>query len=198
MRLEEARAFLMQALRQPGWNQVSDLFMIVGDLKARAEGLNRGRAFDGRQFLVRGDQSILLEAIWGLIIQGLLVPGLDDSNQGWPFLRLTEYGARCVAEDRILPHDPDDYLREFQTIIPSADTTIVEYLTESLQCYIHGLYRAGAVMLGGASEKAVLLLLESYNNSITDPTAKQRFESDSQEAQSIFRKYELFDKQSQG
>ncbi len=195
MRLEEARAFLMQALRQSDWNQVGDLFMRVGDLKGRAQGLRGAPGIDSRQFLARGDQSVLLEVIWSLIVQGILVPGLDDSNQGWPFLRLTQYGERCVAEDRILPHDPDGYLKEFQSAIPNADPTIVEYLTESLQCYIHGLYRAGAVMLGGASEKAVLLLVEAYSNSIGNLTTKQRFESDSQKAQSIFRKYELFDKQ---
>jgi hypothetical protein len=195
MRLEEARSFVMQALRQTHWNQVGDLFIAVGNLKAKAQGLDRTRAFDGRGFLARGDQSLLLEVIWSLIVQGILVPGLDDSNQAWPFLRLTEYGRRCVEEDRILPHDPDGYLREFQKAIPNADPAIFEYLTESLQCFIHGLNRAAAVMLGGASEKAVLLLIENYTKSIADDTTKLRFESEVQKAQSIFRTYELFDKQ---
>jgi hypothetical protein len=194
MRLEEVRAFVMQALRQGGWNQVENLFTMVGDLKARAQRLDRSRVINGSQFLAPGDRSILLEVIWSLIVQGVLVPGLSDSNQGWPFLRLTQYGARCVAEDRILPHDPDGYLREFRGAIPNVDPTIVEYLTESLQCHIHGLYRAGAVMLGGASEKAVLLLIESYTNSIGDLTKKQQFESGCEKAQSMYRKYELFDK----
>jgi hypothetical protein len=43
--------------------------------------------------------------------------------------------AWCVEEDRFLPHDPDGYLREFQKAGPSADRAILEYLTESLQCY---------------------------------------------------------------
>jgi hypothetical protein len=124
-----------------------------------------------------------------------LIPGLNDSNQGWPFLRLTEYGQRCVHEDRVLPHDPEGFIRDFCGEVPNADPTIIEYLTEALQCYIRGLYRAGAVMLGGASEKAVLLLIESYANSIGDPGAKQRFESDVQRTQSIFRKYEIFERQ---
>jgi hypothetical protein len=193
MRLEEARGYLMQALRQSGWNQAAQLFTTVGHLKAKAQGLGATPVIDWRQFLAAGDQSLLLEVIWSLIVQGILVPGLDDSNQGWPFLRLTEYGKRCVAEDRILPHDPDGYLREFQNAIPNADPTIIEYLTESLQCFIHGLHRAAAVMLGGASEQAMLLLIESYGNSIADNSNKQRFESAVEKAQSIYRKYELFD-----
>ena len=48
--------------------------------------------------------------------------------------------------------------------------------------------------LGGASEKAVLLLIESCD-SMSDTTAKQRFESDIQRSQSIFRKYEVFERQ---
>jgi hypothetical protein len=195
MRLEEARGFVMQALRQGGWNQVVELFIVVGNLKAKAQGLDRSRTFDGRQFLDRGDPELILEVIWSLIIQGILVPGLNDANQSWPFIRLTEYGKRCVQEDRILPHDPDGYLREFHNTVPNADQAIVEYLTESLQCFIHGLNRAAAVMLGGASEKAVLLLIDSYTNSIADAMRKERIESEVQKAQSIFRKYELFDKQ---
>src|SRR5262249_44422583 len=53
-------------------------------------------------------------------------------------------------------------------------------------------YRAAAIMLGGASEQAVLLMIESYANSIADQTAKQAFETSIQRTQSIYRKYELF------
>ena len=134
-----------------------------------------------------------MEVVWSLIIQGILIPGLNDSNQGWPFLRLTEYGRRCVEEDRVLPHDSDGFLRDFNREVPNSDPTIIAYLTESLQCYIHGLYRSAAVMLGGASEQAVLLMIESYAESIRDPTSKRAFQSSLNKTQSIFRKYDLFD-----
>jgi hypothetical protein len=185
----------MQALRQGGWNQVGDIFTAVGNLKAEAQRLDRGHVSDGSQFLDIGDRELILEEIWSLIVQGILVPGLNDADQSWPFLRLTEYGKRCVKEDRILPHDPDGFLREYQKAVPNADPVIIDYLTESLQCFIYGLNRAAAVMLGGASEKVVLLLIGSYADSISDATRKQRFESEILKAQSIFRKYELFDKQ---
>jgi hypothetical protein len=188
----------MQAFRQRACSQAGHVLTAVADLKGKAQGLDRTRLGDGRQFLDKGDQSLVLEVIWSLIVQGILVPGLDDTNEGWPFLRLTEYGRRCVEEDRILPHDPDGYLREFQNAVPNADPVIIEYLTESLQCFIHGLNRAAAVMLGGASEKAVLLLIESCTNSISDDSTKLRLESEVQNTQSIFRKYECFDKQFSG
>jgi hypothetical protein len=192
MKLNEARSFLLQALREAGWNQSTDLFIAVGNLKARTVGQDPRRASDGRQFLDSGDQSVLLEVIWSFIVQGVLVPGLNDANQGWPFLRLTEYGRRCVAEEGISPHDPDGYLMEFHGAVPNADPTIVEYLTESLQCYIRGLARAAAVMLGGASEQAVLLLIDSFAGSIGDIEAKQKFKTEIDNRQGIFKKHQLF------
>src|ERR1039458_9807917 len=114
MRLEEARGFLMQALRQTRWNQVGDLFRIVAEFKSKTQPIPRTHLYGAEQSLASGERSVILEAIWSLIVQGILVPGLDDSNEGLPFLRLTEYGKRCVEEDRILPHDPDGYIKEFQ------------------------------------------------------------------------------------
>jgi hypothetical protein len=197
MNIEEARGFVFQALRQDSWNQFGNVLASVGDISARARNIQRTQYMhgDGRQFLNEDQKSLVLEVVWSLIVQGILIPGLNDSNQGWPFLRLTEYGRQCIIEDRILPHDPEGYLKDFRREVPTADHTVIEYLTESLQCYIHGLCRASAIMLGGASEQSVLLLIESYINSIADPNAKQTFQSSVQKTQSIFRKYELFKRQ---
>jgi hypothetical protein len=198
MNLEEARGYLIQALREPGWNQVTMLFASVGSIRERAQGRGPNLGFGRVEFLDKRDRALLLEVVWSFIVQGILVPGLDDGNQGWPFLRLTEYGRQCVQNERILPHDPDGYLREFHRTIPSADAVITEYLTESLQCYIHGLHRASAIMLGGASEQAVLLLIESHGRSIEDLKKRERFESEVRRAPTVFRKYELFDKRVSG
>lgn len=199
MQMEEARGFVFQALREGGWNQWGSLLSSVGLISARARNLHidQTRLFhsSGSQFLTEQEKNLVREIVWSLIVQGILIPGLNDSNQGWPFLSLTEYGRRCVQEDRILPHDPDGYLRDFHRDVPNADSTVVAYLTESLQCYVHGLNRAAAIMLGGASEQTVLLMIESYSDSITDPQAKQRFEASIQKTQSVFRKFELFERQ---
>jgi hypothetical protein len=198
MQMEEARDFVMRVLRQPHWAQIEELLAAVGKLKANTqpERQQPGRFIsDGRDHLETGDGSLLNEIIWSLIIQGILVPGCDDNNKTLPFIRLTEYGRRCVAENKILPHDPDGYLREFQHTVPSADPAIVEYVTEALQCFIHGLNRSAAIMLGGASEKAILLLIDSYAASLTDPNKKSTMSNQLAKAPSIFRKYEVFEKQ---
>lgn len=200
MQMEEARGFVFQALREDGWNQWGSLLVTIGNIYAKARNIDRTRLFhgDSRQFLSKGEQTLIMEIVWSLIVQGILIPGVTEGNQGWPFLNLTEYGRKCIQEDRILPHDPDGFLRDFHREVPNADSTVVEYLTESLQCYIHGLHRSAAVMLGGASEQAILLMIESYANSIADPIAKQGFESSVQKNQSIFRKFQLFERKFSG
>lgn len=194
---------MFQALRGGGWNQFGDLLRSVGMIVARARNMNidpvRAQGYGyGAQFLAEQEKTLMMEVVWSLIIQGILIPGLNDSNQGWPFLRLTEYGSRCVQEDRILPHDPDGFLRDFRREVPNADATVVEYLTESLQCFIHGLHRSAAVMLGGASEQAVLLLIESCGNSIADQNTRQAFQSKVAKATSIFKKFEVFEQRFRG
>jgi hypothetical protein len=187
----------MQAMRQMDWSQVAELEIAVGNLKARTQGITqqqRGFAADGRAYLERGEATLINELIWAFIIQGILVPGTNDSNQGWPFLRLTDYGQRCVQEQQILPHDPDGYLRDFLGEVPTADPVIVEYLSEALQCYLRDLNRAASVMLGAASEKAVLMLLDSYVDAISDSTRQNQARSQVEKANSIFRKFEVFDK----
>jgi hypothetical protein len=196
MQMEEARGYVFQALREGGWNQFGVLLASVGDLKARAERRPVDpNSYGGRNLLTERERNLVLEVVWSLIVQGILIPGLNDSNPNWPFLSLTEYGRKCVEEDRVLPHDPDGFLRDFRREVPNVDPTVLEYLTESLQCYVHGLNRSTAVMLGGASEQSVLLMIDSYANSIADATAKQKFESAFEKAQSIFKKYELFERQ---
>jgi hypothetical protein len=93
MRMDEARGFVMQALREGGWNQMARLMAAVGLVKARSQGINpnlRPSYSGGKEYLARGEETLLNEVIWSLIIQGVLVPGLDDSNLGLPFIRLTE------------------------------------------------------------------------------------------------------------
>ena len=197
LNLEDIRGLVLQALRQPRWNQVTDLEIAVGNLKAQMHGSsqqNRGFSVDGRAHLERGEYALINEIIWSFIIQGILVPGTDDNNPNWPFLRLTAYGQRCIEVHQILPHDPDRYLRDFQRAVSSPDPVIREYLTEALQSFLRDLHRASAVMLGAASEKAILLLIDSYAESIADPNRKAQVKGQIEKAPSIFRKYEVFEK----
>lgn len=205
MQMEEARGFVFQALRRAEWNnEFQRLLNSVGMIVATAQSRNvdeitqRHGYWGGLQVLAEQEKALIVNVVWSLVIQGILVPGSSDGKYGWPNLHLTEYGKQCIEEDRVLPHDPDGFLQDFHRELPNADSTVVEYLTESLQCFIHGLHRSAAVMLGGASEQAVLLLIDSCTDAIADRNAKQTFQSKIEKALSIFRKYEVFDQRFSG
>ena len=194
MQIQEARSLVMMALKRGGGDQLNSIVDVAGRIRGELAGEKRQYVTSGREYHKRGDETIIMEAIWGLIIQGVLVPGKDDPNPNLPFLRLTDYGRKCIEADRLLPHDPDGFLVEFQKEVPSADTVIVEYLTESLQCFLRGLNRAAAVMLGGASEKAVLLMFGALGSAISDPSKKNKYDSQMDKAGTVFRRYEVFEK----
>ncbi len=188
MDLEQCRPLVLRVLRTPNVMQVSDVFREIGALTdpnpARLNWVLKPHGIS------ESERGIVLEVLWGLIIQGVLVPGTSDGNQGLPFIRLTKYGRDCIQQESIQPHDPDGYLRRLANEVQKIDPVIVDYTTESLQCFLRGLYRAGAVMLGAASEQAVLLLLDAWATSKVDP----KFKEEIGRAWSIHRKFEIFKK----
>ena len=103
------------------------LLMSVGMIKARAEHLDTSRAIDGRQFLSEPEKSLIMEVVWSLIIQGMLVPGLNDQESRLPFLRLTAMARDACKRIRILPHHPEGFIEDFavryQTLIPRSSNT---------------------------------------------------------------------------
>ena len=64
------------------------LEIAVGDLKAKTLGLQRQQTYfasDGRAYLERGESTLIHEVVWSFIVQGILVPGLYNSNQALQF-----------------------------------------------------------------------------------------------------------------
>lgn len=55
------------------------------------------------------------------------------------------------------PSNPAGYLRHLASITP-LDPISMSYLTEGLECYVAGLFKAAAVMVGGAAERVILNL----------------------------------------
>src|SRR6266568_4481908 len=115
------------------------------------------------------------EIISELVIQGILIWGWNLENPAPPFLRITQYGRESLRAGQPIPHDPDGYLSYLKKEIPTVDETILVYVSEALQAYLRGLTLSSTVMLGGAAEKAFLLLIDSYANAITDVRKQERF-----------------------
>jgi len=126
--------------------------------------------------LAPGESSKIREVIWELIIQRILTPGSNDHNPNLPFIRLTDWGRECVNAEKIVPYDRNGYLTRLKEVCPNLDSLAEKYVIEALECFRRGCFFAAPVMLGCASEKIIVQLMETFENAIQDPDKKRRFE----------------------
>lgn len=109
-----------------------------------------------RQFL-----SEVRECVHDLMLLGIIYlgqPERTDSN----FFTISSYGLKCLAEDKVLPYDPQGFLNHVYGRIPSLDPIIKLYLEESVSCYSARRYLAVAVMIGGALERTIIVLTDEF------------------------------------
>jgi hypothetical protein len=86
---------------------------------------------------------------------GLLAWGMNLSNPNPPFFHLTDRGRQALENATRDPSNPAGYLRHLARVATLNDVAM-SYLTEALDCYVAGLFKAGAVMVGGAAESVIL------------------------------------------
>ncbi|MEE3715734.1 hypothetical protein V2H45_03120 [Tumidithrix elongata RA019] len=132
------------------------------------------------------------DIIWDLIIEGIIRPGrgIGNANENsLPWYHISEYGRSKLGSQPPEPYDPDKYLARVKAI--SNDHVILAYLEESLKAFrIHCLL-SSVITLGCASEKAILLLIDACENSISNPTDKADFKKKT-DTISIKRKHDEF------
>lgn len=116
------------------------------------------------------------QLFWQYLGKGLLVFGMNEDNPNWPWYRLTEHGIAATERGEAQPYDPDQFLAEFKQINEAADPVITAYLEEAVRAFYNDLPLSAAVMLGGASEKTLLLLHDAVENAIADNGKKQAFQ----------------------
>jgi len=185
MDYEELRPLVLEALKTRfGAHLTIGLIINETDRIARSRGFLGNikpwnADIDGtlKHYMERTDREKVRRIIWDLVVfQGILIIGKDENNPNFPYLSLTEFGKQVLESGQTLPYDPDGYLKKLKIEIPNLDQTIEDYVSESLQAFLKGLMFACAVMLGVASEKAFLILLETFTNALTNPTEKRRFQ----------------------
>jgi hypothetical protein len=123
-------------------------------------------------------EELVREAMWDCLIKRVIVFGMDSSNAEWPWYRLTEQGANAVKAGSPQPYDPDGFLKYFRDGAPGIDPVVVEYITEAVHAFNSGCLRAAAVMLGGASEKLILVLIDTLEAGIQDAAKQTQFGKD--------------------
>jgi hypothetical protein len=93
---------------------------------------------------------------WGELFRtGLLAWGLNLSNPNAPFFHLTERGRQALQNVTRDPSNPAGYLRHLASVA-TLDPVAMSYLAEGLECYVAGLFKAAAVMVGAAAESVIL------------------------------------------
>lgn len=77
----------------------------------------------------------------------------------------------------ILPFDIENFPQVISERIPEVDPIIVRFIQEAIISIKAGSNLGCAFLLGGASEKAILILVETYKNAINDEDRKTKFAS---------------------
>lgn len=110
-------------------------------------------------------QEALLTAWHDLFRTGYLAWGSDLANPNPPFFHLTEQGRKVLMQISRDPGNPEGYLNHLHSVAklsPIAES----YLNEGLDCYVRDLHKAGAVMIGAASEAMALNLRDIVVGSV--------------------------------
>jgi hypothetical protein len=92
--------------------------------------------------------------------------GFNLSNPNPPFFHLTERGRNVLKNVTRDPSNPAGYLRHL-TSVAQLPPVAMSYLTKGSDCYVAGLHKVAAVMVGGAAEKLILNLRDLLMRKLT-------------------------------
>jgi hypothetical protein len=168
-------------------------------LKTLARGgdtrLGRGRHYFHEQIARAvpglGYQAVM-EAVWALISRGLAyIDYSQPSADNWS-LHLTDSGIAASRDEELTPDDPAGYVRRLQADVPSISAVVRAYTEEALEAYNARLYRSSAVMLGVASEAAILEVATSFAAAMPEAEADKFLEVIQARRQNFVSKFGAF------
>lgn len=114
-----------------------------------------------------------MEAVWSLIAQGLAyLDFTQPSATNWVLLP-TAKGRSAISDEDINPDNPTGYMQSLKRQVPGVSETVTNYVSEAQSAYRAGLYRASAVMLGVASEAAVLEVARTLGKTLRGKEAQK-------------------------
>jgi hypothetical protein len=165
---EELREVVVEVLlnsSRNGVNQFAELLEQVARKISRrdqAPPLATGMAFPGANTqLHTNDANLILEIVWDLFRQGIITLGLNTSNPGWPWLRLSRFGTQTLeSQSPYRFHDTSGFLRILQSEVPDIGAETVVYAEEAVATFYAECLLSTCVMLGVAAENEFLRLLQ--------------------------------------
>ena len=88
-----------------------------------------------------------------------------------------ESGSGSGSPATRLPAEIEKFPQTLRERVPDCDTVVLWFFQESLRCYKADSPAGAAFMLGAASEKAILVLIDKYASSIIDESIRTKFTS---------------------
>lgn len=96
-----------------------------------------------------------------------------------------------ITPTMIIPKEIKTLPSRFLSAPYQIDEVIITYIEEALNCLNIGAYLAATVMIGGASEKAMLLLIDCFEEHIISDNAKMQF-ANKTKGRDIRPKFDIF------
>lgn len=157
---EEIREVVVDLLLQGAANQWRGLVSAVSEVFAKQQNLGpHARAFPPP--LHPADAELVRDVFWDLFRQGFVTLGLNDSNDAWPWFRLSHFGARALkTQSPYRFHDTGSFIRIVTHEVPDISPQALVYLEEAVAAFYAGCLLACSIMLGVAAEAEFLRLAE--------------------------------------
>jgi len=142
-------------------NQFRHLTAGVAEVLARRAGtLQQARGY-GEPHLSSNDAELVRDIFWDLFRQGFITLGLNDSNDAWPFFRLSHVGGQTLAtQSPFRFHDTSSFLNVVSGEVPDISAEARVYLDEAVAAYFADCLLACCVMVGCAAEAEFLRLVD--------------------------------------
>jgi hypothetical protein len=134
---------------------------------------------------------IVREEIHGLYTANVLFPGYGGGSGSGSVFTISMFGAECINAGDILPFDPDGYIKALRRRVPTIDAVAVAYVHESVACFSRQFLLSSTITLGAASEKSIIVLIETFADAISNASQKAAFKQKIHKA-GLYVKYKLF------
>lgn len=105
----------------------------------------------------------------------IVIEGAESELKKWVNELKISIESGAAAPGILLPAEIEKFPQTLQERVPACDGVVLWFFQESLRCYKAGSPAGAAFMLGAASEKAILLLIEAYGNRIKDDKNRESY-----------------------
>ena len=161
---------ILQNARSNGANNIDKLLDMTAHLLYKQDGATQARSsFSHGSFaqLHPDDSQLVVEIVWDLFRQGIVTLGLDASNPGWPWLRLSRFGEIALRQHSSRFHDTAGFVKLLHAEVTDISPKSVVYFEEAVAAFYSDCLLSTCVMLGAAAEIEFLRLLDAAKNSDT-------------------------------